>query len=426
MSVRPQTTIFDRIFFLGYHVIVLAVTMFALNYYSLPVPSFQSAILRMASLTPAQSDSSQQSQKTFSVSGLVGEVKIFQDEFSGSDKEAVDGDEVKVGYSIETNDQSSIDLNITKGFKATVRILPGSRILFEKDSPNHVLLTLQRGQIMTRIENVSNSALDIRTTLARFSSQTTSISGISTDGKTFSFLAVKSGNVRAENSKTHKFEMIQAKQSYLVVDEKGKERVSLMPEALALFTWDPKSATKQSHDIATILAATGGPFTETVEEKLSEAGISPEEQAKLEGFVTEELRNFQIYTAKLHEEIASKRVTLGDLQKRMDKENLKIEADITCLESQKRCDLYTEKLLLDRGFPRIHNSSRMADAITKDLRKYQSEEAAKLDEKHKEIEDMVKLEDARKETWTWVQSRLSDKTIYREILSKLQDQNLIL
>jgi hypothetical protein len=86
--------------------------------------------------------------------------------------------------------------------------------------------------------------------------------------------------------------------------------------------------------------------------------------------------------------------------------------------------LYSEQLLLSRGFPRIHNSPRLVDGIILDLKKYLGEQNAKLDQVAQEIEDLETLAKKREVILKWAEKQTESESYLRETLKKLRDPNL--
>lgn len=428
MSSLPKNIIYERVFFLGYHLIIFVVTLFGLNYLSLSQPDVASAFNRMWAMDNSKKSAEVLRLNTPSIKHLEGDVRIFEDEFSGSERSAVIDDQLKTGFTLETKENSTALFSLGYDRDVVLRILPNTVLKLDllktskasgKETLETTLISLVKGQIIAKSSIPPTATVDIRTKLARFSLQS-STSAISTDGTSYYLLVVKDGAVRAENSRTLKFSSIPTRHSFFVSGD-GQERLSDLPDVLKFFSWDLTKAKPAELTYDSILAATGGPFEVVQEKKMESDSIESVSQAELELQIKEETIKFNEDSSKLRAEIVSEQIALEELQKQHAKEAMKVQADITCLETSKKCDLYTEKLLLSRGFGRLHNSSRMAASITKDLNLYMGELASLRAAKEKEVSDLIELEKKRKAAWNWVQSRQADKTQLKEILSKLSD-----
>jgi hypothetical protein len=432
MRAAPQISIYDRLLFIFYHLIAIVFTFFSLTYFSLPQPSVLNALRKMADLKDLKIIASDHSINPLTIIVREGDVRVYEDDLSGSERDAVLNEVIKEGYTVETNEESTALLSFGKGYKCLVRLLPETKLKIEKlltlkadgTKGETSLFYLFNGQIIVQLSNLPPEAnVDFKTKLSRYSPGA-SVSAMATDSETFAVLAVKNGTARAENLKSLKFEMILAGENHLV-DVEGHERKSSIPEVLTYFEWDIRKHLPQKIDFQEILSLTGGSFEDKPVAQVDSAQLTGEAIKILEDKISLEMMHFRDYSTKLRDEILSGQEGLTHLRRAQEKETLRIQADINCLETASKCDLYSEKLLLSRGFPRLHHSARMSASIIKDLRLYLEEQKSKADEKQKEIEELIKLERKRSETMSWVLSRKSDKAQLNDILSRLQDQSLL-
>ena len=247
MSSLPNNIIFERIFFLGYHAVIVVLTVFGLNYLSLPQPDVSLALKKMMSMDETQALFEKAKLDTPVIESITGNVRVFEDQFSGSEREALENDHLKSGFTIETKAKSSALINLGHDRQVTIRVLPGTIIKFDEIKASKIngqqnsemtLMSLIQGQIISKSSIPDNVIVDIRTRMARFSLHS-SLSAIATDGTSFCLMVVKDGNVRAENSKTLKFDIVHAKNSFYV-NREGTERRSELPGPLKFFEWDAK------------------------------------------------------------------------------------------------------------------------------------------------------------------------------------------
>ncbi len=431
MRTAPQVSIYERLLFFFYHFLIIGFTLFGLTYLSLPNPSVLAALRKMADIQELQKLTVDHSLNPLTIIIRQGDVRVYEDELSGSERDAVLNEVLNEGYMIETKEESTALLSFGRGYKCLIRLLPETKVHIEKlltvksdgTKGESTLFYIFSGQVIVQLSNLpAEATIDFKNRLARYSPQS-SLSAIATDGETYSVLAIKTGSVRAESLKTNKFGMINGGENN-VTNDHGRERKSVVPEVLTYFEWDIKQYMPQKVDFNEILELTGGDFKDEPVSAVEDVQITSEAMRKMEEQITLEMVNFRDYSLKVRDDILSGQEDLASFRRAQEKENLRIQADIHCLETARQCDLYSEKLLLSRGFPRLHHSARMAASIIKDLKLYLTEQKSKSDEKQRDIEKLIKLEKTRSETMTWVLSRQSDKAQLREILNKLQDQSL--
>ncbi len=430
MKVQLQNSVFDRLYFLGYHITVLFLTLFMLNYFSQSSPTIFSTLVKMTSGKAPKNLKGVLKERPLTLNMIYGEVKVFEDQFSGSERNAIEGEVLPEGAAIETRN-GSVTLSFGNGYLCTLKLLPNTKLRIDElmapkldgeEKTEVTLWHLFKGQLIAELQSESTIiAIDFKTKGARFSLRP-SVSGVAVDERGDVLLAVKAGEVRAENIKTLKFDMIKAPQIYFI-DDRGRERKIQNSEVVNLFNWKISKDMISVIDFEKVLSLTGGAFIEPVA-PVKKGGFSEEERAQLLNETREEMRTFRAYSSRLREDILSGKQNLEVFHKKNEKDAIKIRADINCLETSKRCDLYSEQLLLNRGFPRIHNSPRLVEGIKNDLRKYLNEQDTKLDEVAKEIEVLEALEKKRAVVFQWAEKQAESDSELRETLKQLRDQNL--
>jgi hypothetical protein len=322
MKAQLQNSIFDRLYFIGYHLTVLFMTLFMINYFSLSEPSIVATLVKMTSGRAPKNLHKNLKHRPLTLSMIYGDVKVFEDQFSGSERNALEGEVLPEGAAIETRNGSAT-LSFGKGYLCILKLLPNTKLRIDElmvprldgeVSTEVSIWHFFKGQIITELQNENTSvAIDFKTKNARFSLKP-SLAGVAANENGEFLLAVKSGEVRAENIKSLKFSIIQAPQIYFI-DSAGRERKVQNLDVVKLFNWKIDKDMGSEVDFEKVLTLTGGAFVESIV-TIKKEGLSDEEMAQLMNETHEEMRNFKSYSWKLQEDILSSRQNLETFHKK--------------------------------------------------------------------------------------------------------------
>jgi hypothetical protein len=190
-------------------------------------------------------------------------------------------------------------------------------------------------------------------------------------------LIVREGKVQAENIKAFKKRFVSAGSSYLV-NKDGEDQEYSDIGMINKFEWDLENLTGEQLQIDEMINMLGNPDLSVKKQELVLSEES-EKSKSLKELIQIEINNFKRYDLDLQDYLTNETQFLNELMEIADKEKPKIQNDINCLSTTRsQCDLYSEKLLMGRGFPRTFGTPRFIDMIIEDLNKYRKDQDEKI------------------------------------------------
>ena len=148
----------------------------------------------------------------------------------------------------------------------------------------------------------------------------------------------------------------------------------LNPEMINKFEWDLENLTIDQPEIDEMITMLGNP---DLDKKKEDSVVNPalDKSKSLKELVQIEIDIFKRYDLDLQDYLSNDAQFLNELLLISEKERPKIKNDIFCLSTTRsQCDLYSEKLLITRGFPRTFGTPRFIEMIIEDLNKYVKEQ----------------------------------------------------
>lgn len=331
------------------------------------------------------------------------------------------GEILKEKQSFATGPASSLLLTYRGPDSWMIRVSPDAQVNIDelmkmKDVQTTTLNLMQGGVIIQMKQNSSASRkIQVRTKFASFSVSDGAFA-ILTDGETRTLMTVKRGLVEAENFKLMEKTPVREAHTYFT-NREGEKKVELDLDAMDLYNWDPSDLTA------------GFPVLEKVVVVVGDLGPTPDdkEKAKLQLLkdIDIAIQEFKQETEKLAREHEILQENAEQSQVGLREEKVRVNKDIRCLETSPfECNLFSEKILLMRGFPRTWGNPQYRNSLVVGLGKYLQERNEEVQSREEEAKVLSKLMLARGSILRAVESDRAAERNLDKIIRTLQDDRL--
>jgi hypothetical protein len=318
---------------------------------------------------------------------------------------------------LATGTSSSVVLSLKERDYWILRIDQNSQVNIDQLMKDYSVFYLMKGGLTLTMKTPSGAVkrLDVRTKFASFSVKGTTIA-VLTDGEKRSLMSVHDGMVEAENFKMMEKTRVPEGFSYLV-NLDGEKKIDLNLGAIDLYPWNPEDLEKEL------------PELETVVEKIGDIGptLNDAEKKKLEDLkdIDQAIELFETQNQSLFHELENLKENAKASREGYLAEKVKVDKDIRCLQtSPYECNLFNDKILYQRGFPRMWGTPRYRSGLVVGLQKYlqeRNDEVTRREEDAKILADLMKKRDA---VLSAVKTRRAGESELSSILPALQDERL--
>ncbi len=339
------------------------------------------------------------------------------------------GDVIEQGSLIETKEKSFVTIMYGQDYELKIMIGPKSKVnctsimLSTKQRVHENLFGLVHGTVRAQFRNPKKKAdLSINTKSVVFGVRGTTFF-VATDQDKFTLLIVKEGLVEGQNFIRLSKKMISAGSSYLIW-KNGEEREYLLNDIFAKINWDFNTANDFLPEIEDFLKYfdTTGLDNQSITENKTTDNLT----TKMDIDIKKELNNFSIETKEIQDSVDSLNDYLTSLNAKKKDRLPGIESDIKCLiTSRKECKLFSEKVLIQRGFPRTFGAPRYIQMMVDDLRKQIVEMEEEIGATKKEKELLEALIIKRQEVYEKAMKMITELKDSKEILELISDKSLI-
>ncbi len=331
------------------------------------------------------------------------------------------GELLKAGATITTGEKSAAILAYRSYYKWEARVSENTQVnideLMKMDPEDKTIFNLVTGAIMMRMKNTSGTVrnMTVRTKYASFAVRGTTFSVLS-DGEKRSVMTVQEGVVVADNYKlTDKSKVIEG-HSYLV-NREGDSKIILDLDAVNLYDWNVENPIPESPSIDDVVAKTGdvGPTLDDQEKN----------QLTLLKEIDEKIAEFKTVNTELTRELETLNENAVQSRQGLKEESVKVNKDIKCLETSSfECNLFSEKVLVARGYPRMWGNPRYKSSLIVELQKYLVERNDDVAGREDEAKILAKLMTARRSVLSTMEEDRKNVTNIEKIIPTLQDERL--
>jgi hypothetical protein len=304
------------------------------------------------------------------------------------------GELLKEGQSLATGPHGALLLSYRGPDTWFIRISPDTQVnvdeLLKMKKEQSTTINLLHGGLIVRMNNVTGSAraIEVRTKFASFTARSGRFA-VLTDGETRTLMTVQQGMAEAENFKLMERSSVRGGYTYFI-NREGEKKIQLDLDALDLYNWEPT-------DIDGIIPSPG-----KVIGVIGDLGPTPDDQEKAKLEVLKEIDASILEFKNENEKLRREYNILNDNaeQSRIGfrAERAKVNKDIHCLETSTfECNLFSEKILLLRGFPRTWGNPQYRNSLVVGLGKYlqeRNEEVAGREEEAKILADLMAKREA--------------------------------
>ena len=420
----------DIFLFVIYHSIALAVSIVLILSLSYNINVFDLESLKKAALN----DKTRPVEAAVIVRSLPKIMKtrgtILISDSNSLPRLAKVGEELKQGSSIETKEKSFVLLSFGKKYSCNVRLGSNSKLnidellLNSKDNNSEQsMFNLIKGTLSVAVKKKNETpGIKIKTVFAIFGVRGTQFS-VLTDAINYSLLVVKEGKVEAENIIAFKKRFFSTGTSYLV-NKNGVEKEYSDPEMINKFEWDLENLTIDQPEIDEMITMLGNP---DLDKENEDSVVNPalDKSKTLKELVQIEIDIFKRYDLDLQDYLSNDAQFLNELLLISEKERPKIKNDIFCLSTTRsQCVLYSEKLLMSRGFPRTFGTPRFIQMIIEDLNKYMKEQDEQISVAKSDKASLEDLISKRKSLLGNVEKQFLADTELETIIPRLKDDKM--
>lgn len=332
------------------------------------------------------------------------------------------GEKLKAGQSLATGPESFLLLSYQGSDSWMIKVAPDSRInideLMEMKDSEETVINLLQGGLTFRMRNSTGALrkLLIRTKFASFAATGTMTAAVLTDSEMYSLITVHEGVAEAENFKLMEKTPVREAHTYLI-NREGDKKVVLDLDAIDLYSWDLRGPDHALPTIDKVLQSVGdlGPTLDDIEKK------KLAQLRKIDGAV----KDYKEKNEELRRELEI--LTENAVQSRagLRAETVKVEKDIRCLEtSEFECNLFSEKILLTRGFPKLWGNRAYRSSLVVGLGKYLQERNEEVSAREEEARILSKLMAAREAVLEAVEADRSAERNLDQLIPRLQDARL--
>jgi hypothetical protein len=331
------------------------------------------------------------------------------------------GERLKEGATITTGENSAALLTYRGQYHWEAHLASKTQInvdeLMNQRPEETTLFNLVTGAIGLKVKNSSGIVrrISVRTKFASFGVQGTKFA-VLTDGEKRSLMIVNEGTVIAENYKTSAKTKVIDGHTYLI-NREGESNIVLNLDALNLFNWDIQNLNQEIPSLEEVISRIGdvGP------------ALDDQENAQLSQLkeVDEKITEFKSKDRDLLRELETLQENALQSRDGLRAETVKVEKDIRCLQtSPSECSLYSEKILVGRGLPRMWGNPRYRASMVVELQKYLIERNEEVAGREDEARILAKLMSARKTAINQIEVDRKEGNNIDEIIQKLEDNRL--
>ena len=340
------------------------------------------------------------------------------------------GEELKQGSSIETKEKSFVLLSFGDKYSCYVRIGSNSKLNIDElllnsqnNNSEQSFVSLIKGTLSVAVKKMNETpVIKIKTAFAIFGVRGTQFS-VLTDAINYSLLVVKEGKVEAENVIAFRKRIVSTGASYLV-NKNGEEKEFSDTEMINKFEWDLENLTIDHPEMEEMITMLGNPDLSPKKEDFV-INSTPDKTKSLKELVQIEIDIFKRYDVDLQDYLSNDIQFLNELLLISEKERLKIKNDIFCLSTTRsQCDLYSEKLLMSRGFPRTFGTPRFIQMMIEDLNKYMKEQDDQISVAKSDKASLEDLISKRKILLENVEKQFLAGTELETIIPRLKDDKM--
>ncbi len=331
------------------------------------------------------------------------------------------GELLKEGASIITGEKSAVLLSYRDFYHWEARLSENTQVnideLMKMDPEDKTIFNLVTGALAMKMKNTSGTVrnMNIRTKFASFAVRGTTFA-VLTDGEKRSLMTVQEGVVVADNYKlTDKSKVIEG-HSYLV-NREGESKIILDLDAVNLYDWQIDNLNPVSPSIDDVVAKTGdvGPALDD-QEKV---------RVNLLKDIDEKIADFKKANTELVRELETLNENAVQSRGGLREESVNVNKDIRCIQTSSfECNLFTEKILVARGYPRMWGNPRYKSSLVVELQKYLIERNEEVAGREDEAKVLAKLMSARNSVLKLVEEDRKNVTNIEKIIPALQDDRL--
>jgi hypothetical protein len=155
--------------------------------------------------------------------------------------------------------------------------------------------------------------------------------------------------------------------------------------------------------------------------------LDDQEKAKLIFLkeVDEKIAEFKETNKELRRELETLQDNAVQSREGLKAESVKIDKDIRCLQtSASECNLFTEKILVAKGFPRMWGNPRYRSSLVLGLQKYKIDRNEEVTGREEEAKILAQLMSMRNAILNQIENDRKNGKAIDKIIPTLQDQRL--
>lgn len=328
------------------------------------------------------------------------------------------GELLKKGATVATGEKSFALLSVRGATSWLLKLGPNSEVNIDdlNRESESLSMNLIRGGVLSVVKNKKpGRVLSVRTKYASFAIRGTTFA-ILTDGETKAVLTVKEGTVEAENFKTLDKALVKDAHSF-IVNREGESKLQFDLDAVDLYEWDAENL------------EAGLPAMDAVLEKTGDLGPTPDEKERAhQEFLQKidaEITAFKTQNEELNRELEILKDNAEKSREGLRQEIRRVEKDIKCIEtSVSECNLLSDKILIQRGFPRLWGNPKYRNSMIVDLQKYLQERDQEVDIREEEAKILTDLMNLRMKKLREVETDRAAGSNLETLIPKLQDARL--
>lgn len=340
-------------------------------------------------------------------------------------KATTEGEEIRPQGTIVTQEQSSALIAFKDKYSWQLRVSPNSDIsnntLMEKNvvtGEEDLVFKVNKGAAcFSLVNNKVPVMLKVSTAHATFIVKGTKFAVLANESHTA--LTVEHGKIEVENFINLKKYEVESGATY-VTDGQGNDRVVQDATPLLLFNWElevPDLEFLGPENILKLPAFQERVVTEEVKQE------DPVE--KLKSLIDEEIGNFKMLDEGMIKELEALKETHGKLKEELLILIPSVRQDISCLQSaQGQCSLYSDKILLSRGFPRTKGTPQYRKSMAQDLEVFLKEKKEQLASEKARIESYEGVLKKRSEVLKTVEEKRGQGPELESLVPMLKDDTL--
>lgn len=298
----------------------------------------------------------------------------------------------------------------------SVILTEGSELYVDKvlsEDPKALRLNLRKGGLIGEARIALE--LILRTPVGSFRT-TDAVFSLLVPNENEALLLVKTGVVEAENFKDGKVTKVIEGHTFQL-NRDGREKLTIDLDALDLFDW---SLTLESADLPSF--ATVSNKVGSLPPVLSEAELIQKDRTE---DIDRALEVFRENHRRLLRENEILKENAEASREGFTSEKRRLERDIQCLEtSASECNLFGEKILRDKGFPRMWGTPRYRHDMVVTLQKYILERRTEVEAREEEAKILTALMGRREKALRESEVLRENGNDLEAITKKLEDPRL--